>query len=246
MLFLINPRPKGRKRARTMKKPSRKQLAARRKFAAMARARAKAARKAKWRAVQPNPRRKRRVPTMARRRRRRSTAVARRRRRRSVFSLNPRRRHRRYRRNPGFGSGVVGQFTSLVKNAGGVALGVAGSKFVAGLIPISAGTTPNPWFEFAKDGIIAVGFQMLGSRFVGSELAKRVAEGAMYRAIKNLAVAQVPSVATYLGGSDAVMWFPSGGYPQNRISSYSGGNGVGAYAADGSALGAYSGSDGYQ
>ena len=125
-----------RNRPRTAKAPTKRQLAARKKFAAMARARAAAGRK-KVRAHSRSTgeagmaRRKRKAVTRRSPRRRRRVSTARRR----VYAANPVRRkrrrgrsvarrsssRRRYRRNPP--GGLVGSLINVGINAGGVVAG---------------------------------------------------------------------------------------------------------------------------
>lgn len=209
MLYLVNPASKGRKRrASTAKKkrkgPSRKQLAARQKFAAMARARAKVARKKKRATT-------RRKPAMAARKRKRTTTKRRRRttaKRRSgirlvrrgttVYQGNPRRKRRgsrRYRRNPG----IVAQVIGLAKDTGAVLVGGAVGRVASNLIPAFG----NPLADAAKGFAIAIGIRMFGGRIVGPDMARVAAAGAAQVPLKNLIVGFMPQAASFLGDYEA-------------------------------------------
>lgn len=203
MLYFVNPASKGRKRRASKGKkkgPSRKQLAARRKFAAMARARAKAAKKKKRATT-------RRKPAMAARKRKRTTTKRRRRtsaKRRSgvrlvrrgvtVYQGNPRRKRRggaRRRRNPAIMAQVIG----LAKDTGAVLVGGAVGRVASNVIP----SFGNPIADAAKGFAIAIGVRMFGGRMVGSDMARLAAAGAAQVPLKNLIVGFIPQAATFLG-----------------------------------------------
>lgn len=211
MLYLVNPRRKASaKKARRKKAASPAQLRARRKFAAMAKARAKAARGRKRASTGGSGMVKRR--RKATKRRRRSTArrsPITRLRRHAVYATNPRRRTRRvkrrgYRRNPGMG-GIGGQAFGLVKDAGATLIGAAVGRTVSNLIPLGGDT---PVMGFVKSALIAVGLKVYGKRFLGERFASYAAVGAMIGPTKDLIVSFVPGAASFLGESGP-MYFPS-------------------------------------
>lgn len=231
--------------SRNPKKPTARQLAARKKFAAMARARAAGARKIKRAQTSTEvigmARRKRRAVATRRgpaRRRRSSTA------RRRVYAANPRRHkrrrstakvsRRRYRRNPGGFSvnGIIGDVKDLAIGAGAGLAGMAIGKTVSGMIPINS-TNPQtqPIFDFAKGVVVAVGIQMIGKRFVGRDLARIAAIGALLNPTKNLVTSYAPSLSPYLGDA---MFLPAFATPPRRLSAYAG-TGMQAYPNTGMA-----------
>lgn len=204
MLYFVNPA--GKKRRASKKKPSAAQLRARRKFAQMAKARAKSAKKSTKRAGKKGKVMAKRKGTAKRRRRstakRRSAVTSLR--RHSVYITNPRRKRRRtasvhrrrarYRRNPGVRSilGTVKQTaidTALVLGGGAV------GRVVGGLLP----AMKNPYAEAAKGTLVAVGVRMLGKRFLGDDKARFAAAGAMQPVLKNLILSFSPTAASYLG-----------------------------------------------
>jgi hypothetical protein len=229
-----NPTRKTRKRA------SPKQLAARKKFAALARARAKVG-------GTHRARTKPKGTIMARRKRR--TAAARRstRRKRSparrVMHHNPKRRRRvirhhakrrrTFRRNPGMG-GMLGQVTTLFKESGVALLGMAAGRTISNLIPIAE---TSPLIAFAKGTVVAIGIRMLGEKVIGRDLARVAAIGAMLMPVKNLVVGYFPTASTFLGsyagnlgGVMAMPRIPA----RSTVTGYDGNaQTVGSYASDG-------------
>jgi hypothetical protein len=272
MRFIVNPpgmvsvrrhgKPASRKafhaagysRNAPRKRASAKQLAARKKFVAMVRARAKAsgssrARKRSTRSV-GMARRKRKAVTRRSPRRKRRHVTARRR----VYAANPRRRKRsrsraavrhrkgvrRYRRNPGFGSGILGQ----VLNVATAGAAVAGGRVAYNVVhqqfgSVLASATDTPTTAAAKNllvgAVVGVGIKMIGRKMgaKGSRLADYAAAGAVSAPILALLATLAPaSMTTYLG--DGVMAMPR--FTGRRtISAYPGG--VAAYSET---LGAYS------
>lgn len=220
MIYLVNA-PSGAKRKRTAKrKPSAKQLKARKKFAAMSRARAKARRLAASsktrrkgaavmaakkstrrrrkttvrRAASPQ-RRKRRV---RRSRVRRSPAVRVQRRGRTVYASNGRRR-RRYRRNPGFsGGGILRMLQTAGKDALAVIGGLAGTNFVARKIPFGEG---NKGIEAAKKAAVAVLLSMVAGKALGRGVGEKVLIGGITAVGIDL-LRNVPQLGTALAGDD--------------------------------------------
>lgn len=266
-LWLVNPGRKRRHMAKTKRRPSKKQLAARRKFAAMARARAKAARRVR----SPKRRVRRRAVTrraithrrvgMARKRRRaapkrrRRTSAPRRMRsvrraggaavsrqawRASGFRRNPRRR-RRYRRNPGFSArGIVGQVKDLGIGAGVGLLGMAAGRTISNMIPFGQG---DPIMGFAKSTAVAIGIRIFGAKVLGNDLARIAAIGAMLNPTKDLLISFVPQAQQFLGASTGVMYLPS--FPTSRsIASYAGASG--GEVSDGEELGSYANGEVWQ
>lgn len=264
MRYLINPmtsvrykgKPASRARfhaagfSRNPKKPTKRQLAARKKFAAMARARAAGARRIKRAQSLTGGRMARRKRSRAvtrrnpRRRRRHAVAV----RRRRVYAANPRRRvrrhsakrrrvgTRRYRRNPDVGS-MVNQAKDLFVGAGVGLVGMAAGRTISNMIPFNA-TSPaqQPLFDFAKGAIVAVAIRVLGEKVVGRDYARIAAIGALLIPTKNLIVNYAPGASNFLGASDGVMAMPRftnarriAAYP-GGVASYAGGEGMGAYS----------------
>lgn len=219
MIYLVNA-PSGAKRKRTAKrKPSAKQLKARKKFAAMSRARAKARRLAASsktrrkgaavmaakkstrrrrkttvrRAASPQ-RRKRRV---RRSRARRSPSIRVQRRGRTVYASNGRRR--RYRRNPGFsGGGILRMVQTAGKDALAVLGGLAGTNFVARKIPFGEG---NKGIEAAKKAAVAVLLSMVAGKALGRGVGEKVLIGGMTAVGIDL-LRNVPQLGTALAGDD--------------------------------------------
>jgi hypothetical protein len=211
-IWLLNPRRKAKRRGAPRKRRfSKKQLAAQRKFAAMARARAKAAR--------PKRRAHTKGGSMARRRRR---AAARRRsparhRRRAVtrysaapkrrYRSNPRRRHRtrirHYRRNPGMGGGIVRQTGDLFLGAGVALVGAAAGRTISNVIPFGQG---DPIMGFVKGVAVAIGIRVLGPKVgLKPEWAKLAAIGAMMGPTKDLIVSFVPQAGSFLGAGPMLL-----------------------------------------
>lgn len=247
MLYLINPgekRPMKRKtrKAKTARKRrfSAKQRAAQKKFAAMARARARAAKSskrakgatmAKRKARRRSVKRRRVTGTMKSVRRVGGGSVSRKSWRAAGYRRNPRRRRRSYHRNPGF----VGVGMDLVKSSGAALVGAAVGRTVSNFIPVSGGPVVN----FAKSTAVAIAIRVFGGKFVGQEVARFAAVGAMLGPLKDLIVSFAPQAAPFLSG-DGVMYLPSipAGMPQ--FSAYAEGSegsyedaGMGAYAAGG-------------
>ena len=236
--FRRNPKRKLPKRT----KFSKRQLAAQRKFAAMARARSKAVKRTLAKPRYTNPTGE---VTMARRKRKaahrrktgRRVGRARSRSRRTVYAANPRRRsrkrsssrrrvsHRRYRRNPGLSLGGVG---GTLKKVGIGVVSVLGGMAVGNYISINV--TPKIFTPAATDtttttatknllvaGALAFGIAMWGKRFIGEGPATLVAIGVMVVPVKNLIYAASPT-STFLGGG--VMAMPGFRRPNGSISAY--------------------------
>lgn len=231
------------KRKRTAKRPTARQLAARKKFALMARARAAGARKvsrAQSTKGASMARRKRKAGA-----RRRSTTVKRRRvtarRSRRTYAANPRRRRRghakrrssirRYRRNPGMGS-MLGGIKESFLGAGAVLGGMAAGRFVSGMIPLNASNpSQQPLYDFAKGVLVSIGVKMLGRKVVGQKYADLAAIGVLVGPSRALILSYAPSASAFLGnGVMAMPRFTTGGRLPG-VNAYPGG--VAAYANDG-------------
>ena len=224
MLYLINPQGAasagtGRKRTakRKKRKPSAKQIKARKAFARLSRAKAKARRLAassktrrKGAAVmaakkRTKRRRKavvRRAAASGRKRRtrrvRRSPAVRVQRRGRTVYASNPRKR-RRYRRNPGLsGRGILSMVTGAGKDALAVIGGLAGTNFIARKVPFGEG---NKAIEAAKKAAVAVVLGMVAGKALGRNVGEKVLVGGMVAVGIDL-LRNVPQVGTALAGDD--------------------------------------------
>lgn len=274
MWYLINhpgKAKKGRRRMATKRRraPSAAQLRARRKFAAMARARAKAAR----RKIRANPggtmAKKKKKATTRRRRvirsvRRGGKAVSRetwrasgfrrnprRRRRARSYRRNPRRLRRSYRRNPFFGGGLVGDLATLGGQTVAALAGAALGRRIAALIPVADDPGKAPIISWAKAALIALGLKMVNRKFLRlpSQYVDAAALGVLLGPTKDVIVGFVPEAGNYLGDVMTLQPF-SGMVGRRALASYSM-NGMGAYAEnwaevvdDGSGqggMGAYSG-----
>lgn len=155
-------------------------------------------------------RRKRRrsaAGTHRRRRRRRSVALnPRRRRRRRIIRANPVRRHRsrrrhvarrRYRRNPGFGTGGI--LKSIIRGAGdglAVTLGSGLTRFVASKIPVGQSTTVG---QSAVQVAVATLAAPLVKKAAGERAAAFFLAGAYADVIRKLAM-PLPVVGPLLNG----------------------------------------------
>lgn len=212
-----------KRRAKRRTSPSPAQLRARRAFAAMSRARSVSARKARSAAAHSsNPRRKggtvakRRVKRRASTRRRRRRPVAanpRKRRRRRVVhraaAANPRRRRRshvranhrrRYRRNPGIGSGVKGVGGMLVqglKDGFVVRLGGGLTKYVSAMVPVG---TPGSVTQGAVQLVVGTALSMGVKKFMGPRAASFFLAGAAADVIGAFIPNTIPVVGPILGG----------------------------------------------
>jgi len=232
-----------RKATKKRRRFSAKQRAAQKKFAAMARARARAAKSSK-RAKGANmakrrkarrrssPKRRRVTGTMRSVRRVGGGAVSRKSWRSAGYRRNPKRR-RRYHRNPA-GGGFVGAGLDLVKMSGAALVGAAVGRTVSNVIPISGGPVVN----FAKSTAVAIAIRVFGGKFVGTEVARFAAVGAMLGPMKDLILSFAPQAAPFLSG-DGVMYMPPM-VPAPAFSAYAEGSegsydeaGMGAYAAGG-------------
>ncbi len=241
-----------RNRPRTAKAPTKRQLAARKKFAAMARARAAAGRK-KVRAHSRSTgeagmaRRKRKAVTRRSPRRRRRVSTARRR----VYAANPVRRkrrrgrsvarrsssRRRYRRNPP--GGLVGSLINVGINAGGVVAGrvaynIAQQQLGAMIASPTDTLTMAQGKKLLVGAGVAVAITMLG-RKMGGERGRKFSEFAAAGALSAPMIAFIgalsPTSMTYLGDG-AVMAMPRFIGPRN-LSAYAGNQGIAAYAGSG-------------
>jgi hypothetical protein len=96
----------------------------------------------------------------------------------------------------------VRQTTQLVKDTGAVLAGGAVGRTVGGLLPVFG----NPVAEAAKGVLVAIGVRMAASKFLGADVARFAAAGAMQVPLKNLVLGFVPQAAPFLGDyGDAFM-----------------------------------------
>lgn len=167
---------------------------------------------------------RRRRATTARRR-----SPARRRRGVPVYVVNPRKRTRRrasarrtvrwYSRNPVRVRGALNQVMDLAQASGVALVGAAAGRTVSNLIPL--GSPTDPIMSFAKGAVAAIAIRTLGERFLGREMARFAAVGAMLGPTKDLIVAFVPQAETFLGRSDQVTYLPA--MTHRGIAAYSNG-----------------------
>ncbi len=234
---------------RRKKRASPAQLAARKKFAAMARARAGSSRtrrahsskgvgmaRRKRKAVaRRSTRRKRRVGTA----RRRVLAANPRRRRRHATARRPRRRT--FRRNPGFGRGILGEVIDVTMKGGAVAVGRIGYNAINqnfGSAITSATDTPTTAAakKLLLGAVVGVGIKMLTKKMGGraASLGDFAAAGAVSAPMMQLLATLAPGTMTgYLG--DGVMAMPRFNTARRSIGNYPGG--VASYSE--TALGSY-------
>lgn len=215
MRYLVNPSTK-RKSARRKKAPSRAQLAARKKFVAMARARSAAAKKSKratsgggTMAAKKRKSSKRRYSTNAPSRKRSAK------RGRRYLANAPKRGkrrgvgRRRYRRNPD----IMGMVKGLAIDAGaGVAGFAAGQYVLANIGPkvVSAGDKPTTAAvkQFALGAVTALAIRLVGGKFVPMDVARIAAATALIPSTKALIYAFAAGdagtnpVPTFLGRDD--------------------------------------------
>lgn len=203
-LYLVNPSERGKAMA---KRPSRKQLAARKKFVAMVRAKSKAARKSTRTASAkgaPMARRKRASAPAGKRRRRSRHATG--------YALNPRghrkhRKSRRYRRNPG-GRNIVAQVKGMAIDTGLVLGGMAAGRFVGNMIPIGSAT--DPVMNALKAGALGVASEMFLPKMIGGHAAHMLAVGMLVKPFEALINAYVPGASAFMGSYPAMgAVFPS-------------------------------------
>lgn len=239
--FLINPkdkkgsrpmakkRKKSKPRAKARKKaPSAKQLAARRRFAAMARSRAAAARTSQGGAVAK--RKKRRAVKRGPMRSVRSASgktVQRATWRASGFRRNPKRRsgkRRSYRRNPGLVRGLLGGVMDLGVQAGAALVGGAVGGKAAAMLPFTdAPGSKLPVIDFGKNFILALLVKRYGTRFLPTHIVNAAALGMVLAPTKRLITAAVPEAAGYLGDVTMLPSFPGfqGYAPAYGLNGYS-------------------------
>lgn len=186
MTYFINPRragkgAAGRARVAAIKKTRR----AKRKGTTMAKRKGR-----KRTAARRSARRSTRRKATTAKRRSPVTTLARRR----VYVTNPRRRSRRrsYRRNPGIAKQVIG----LGKDTAVVLVGSAASRFVSNLIPFG---NDGGLAGVAKGALIAVGIRTFGARFVGADMARLAAVGAMIGPLQSAIAITVPGAAQFFG-----------------------------------------------
>jgi hypothetical protein len=222
MPFLVNPRPRRRKR-----RFSAKQLAAQRKFAAKYGGGAGKARRSRVvtrfapeRGATKMAVRKRRKATVRRKPRRRSGGAKRRRstaRSRTHFTgrgrvtfTNPRRR-RGHRRNPAFSvSGIGGRLVQAAQTATGVLGGEIATTYFANMIPFGGTSTVA---QVGKRAVVGVGVAFAADKVLGRRWGDAVLVGALLSPIRQL-LAGVPGVGNLVSGG------VSSYYSMPRMSSY--------------------------
>jgi hypothetical protein len=227
-LLFINPHKRGtkvKKRAAKKRTFSPAQRAAQRKFAAMARARGKAARSknpSKGKTMAKKRRTSRASP--ARRKTRRTVAVRRanpvkRHRRRAAVKVHRRRRH-----NP-ISMGSLARPMSLVKSAFTGALGAVAVNTVLNKLPLPTALTTG-YAVYATRGAAAIALGMLAHKLgVAGGTAAKMAEGALtvtlHDAIVNIAGSAMPTFG--LAGAGFIANKRMGAYlPPNRMGAYLG------------------------
>jgi len=143
-------------------------------------------------------------------------------RRNSVYLTNrPKRRRRsRYFGNPSY----IKQAIQIGKDTAAVLAGGAAGRTIGGMLP----SFGNPVAEAAKGILIAIAIRMAASRFLGADVARFAAAGAMQVPLKNLVVGFVPQVAPFLGDYDLAMLSSYSGAALNGGSGE--GAGMGSYA----------------
>jgi hypothetical protein len=257
-IWLLNPPARRRKKARMVRskrRPSRKQLAARKKFVAMVRARARAAKAGKR---VPNPKRRSAVATRRRRRtrpaarrrrqnpmasvRRRGKAVSQKRWRASGYRRNPHRRRTRHRivrrQNPMGLRGIGGDVFTLAKDAVAVMAGQALGRTVTNLIPFGGNT---PVINAGKGLLVAIAIKKFGRKAVSGDLADMLAIGALIGPLKDLIVSVVPQAGSFLSGGYAMprMIGSYASYAPYQTVRGGAADGVDTYVQGGENLGAY-------
>lgn len=231
-LLLLNPRKRGRK-TRSSKRPSAKQLAARRRFAAMARGRAK---------------------TKTASRRRRSTSVvvmpvsahAPKRRRRSIARVSAPRR-RKLRRNPISGPALQLSIRSAMKSAERAAVGGVGAVGADMLMGQAARFLPIDWlsrtdsagginwkYYLAKFGL-TFGAAALGAKFVRNArlrgLVTTGAEGAFTVQAYEIAKSLIPTDLVTMGAYQRAPQVRNGTGPAGTSNTMRSMSQLGAYSA---------------
>jgi hypothetical protein len=211
---------------RSRRKASPRQMAARRKFVRMVRARAKAGRKGSTlhRGRHMAVKRKRRAATTRRRRRSRPRAGVRLVRRGvAVYQGNPHRRRRRrgvgritsrrrgHRSNPP----ILAALKQTAMDTVLVLAGGAAQRTVNNFVPAIA----NQYAEAAKGLAIATVLRLAAGKFLGADRARFIGAGAMQLPIKNLIVSLAPPAAGFLGDYEISTGinplgdaYPDGGY----------------------------------
>lgn len=150
-------------------------------------------------------------------------------RRRAVYQTNPRRRKSprlRYARNPT----IVRAAIQTGKDSAAVLVGSAAGRTIGNMLP----SFGNPVADAAKGVLVAIGVRMIASRFLGSDVARFAAAGAMQAPLKDLITGFVPQAGAFLGS-----------YDQPLLQSYSEIAGVMDYSGDETEVEVSSYSDAY-
>lgn len=246
MLYLVNPKSKGKRR---MAKKKKRSTAAQRRAAAKARAAKKKKATARKRAAKKAAATRKRRSTASRRRknparrkpsRRRSTVARRRTRRRR---RNPAKKRRKatnktyrtrkytkatqtYSRNPPFTLKNMGKILQRgVIDATGVTAGKVGARFVAGFIPsFGEGIMMN----LAKQAVAALGVGFLAGQIVPRDYGRFIMAGALSAPVET-GLAMVPVVGDLISGNAELgeamgyglpMGQPSYGLPMGHAGEY--------------------------
>jgi len=200
-LYLVNPSERGRPMANG-RKPTRKQLAARKKFVAMVRAKSKAAKKSTRTTSaggSPMARRKRASAPAGKRRRRSRHAAG--------YAMNPRghrkhRKSRKYRRNPG-GRDVMRQVKAMAIDTGLILGGMAAGRFVGNLIPVGSAT--DPVMNALKAISLGIASEMFLPKMIGGNAAHMLAVGMLVKPGEALINAYIPGASQFMGAYPSKM-----------------------------------------
>lgn len=114
--------------------------------------------------------------------------------RRGAYAVNRPRRRRRFRRNPNWTRVAI----QTAQDSIAVGVGSAAGRTIGNLLP----SFGNPVADAAKGVLVAIGVRMIASRFMGSDVARFAAAGAMQAPIRDLIVGFVPAAAPFLSSYD--------------------------------------------
>ena len=217
MLWMVNPKRKGRKTVKRKKRATPAQLRALAKARRAKKAKAAGRKRAGKKAATTRKRRKtttkrrRKATTTKRRTTRRKTTVKR---KRATKRRSPRRKARRktYRRNAprGFSvRGITRQLQQGVMDALGIEAGKVSANFVSGFIPFGPATMLG---NVAKASVSAVVVGVAFRQFLGPQWGRMAMAGALLSPLEAL-LANVPVVGPLVqGGSLGEYSLPIGEY----------------------------------
>lgn len=169
---------------------------------------------------------KRKTGTRKSRSKGRSLVVTRLRRNTVYVPNRPKRRRRGYAGNPS----MVRAAIQTGKDSAAVLVGSAAGRTIGNMLP----SFGNPVADAAKGVLVAIGVRMIASRFLGSDVARFAAAGAMQTPLKDLITGFVPQAGAFLGS-----------YDQPLLQSYSEIAGVMDYSGDETEVEVSSYSDAY-